>query len=163
MTSIIRIIFTYKPSNPHCKSSFATYLSCHAHNIDLVAMINSVLWLDIQLSCAIICACLPTYKAILPKGAYLTAHLKQWYYRVSSSRSGSSKSEWRGHEYANESGGSIGPPRHGPYKSFGDEHNDQVVLTEVKADFHDSPRNDYPINVINVTNDVKVVRESCMV
>ena len=134
-----------------------------AHKTISVAMINSVLWLDIQLSSAIICACLPTYKSILPKGTYLTAHLKQWYHRVSVSRSGSSKTEWRSREYANESGGSLGLPRHGPYKTFGDEHNDRVVLTEVKADFQDSPRNDYPINGINVTNDVKVVRESSLV
>ena len=130
-------------------------------------MIHSVLWLDIQLSSAIICACLPTYKAIVPKGGYLTAHLKHLYYRLSPSRSGgSSKSEWRSREYGqNESGGSIAPARHhSPYKPFGgDEHNDRVVLTEVKADSQDSPRNEYPINVINVTNDVKVVRESCMV
>lgn len=126
-------------------------------------MLNSVLWLDIQLSSAIICACLPTYKAIVPKGTSLTAHLKHWYYRLSSGSSGSSKSEWRSREYANDSGGSIGLPRGSPYKSFGNEHNDQVVLTEVKAKSQDSTRNDYPINAINVRNDVKVVRESSLV
>ena len=126
-------------------------------------MINSVLWLDIQLSSAILCACLPTYKSILPKGTYLTTHLKHWYHRISASSTGSSKTEWRSREYANESGGSLAPPRHGPYKSFGDENNDRVVLTEVKADSQDFPRNDYPVNAINVTNDVKVIRESSLV
>ncbi|ORY08587.1 hypothetical protein BCR34DRAFT_517526 [Clohesyomyces aquaticus] len=67
VTSILRIVFTYKPHLP-------TY-----------DVIGSLFWLDLQLSCGIVCACLPTLRPSIRKLMKATTSVKSW---MSSKRSG---------------------------------------------------------------------------
>ena len=149
-------------------------------------MITGLLWLEIQLSSAIICACLPTYAPIMPKAASFKTHLKSWYDAIFSSRTSPSsgsprRSEamagWNNkilHDRASDSSKSSNGrgfvSRHSPCISpSGNEqkhhqhHQHQQLLTEVKVEAPYPLRmEDLPTNSIIVRNDVTVIRENSL-
>ncbi len=118
-------------------------------------MLLSRLFVDIQLSAAIICACLPTYGQLLPKGRYLAAKrsLATWYSRKQGSAGSELKTENSIDDDHHLSNGQTGQMRHQNFVKT----DDMAFLTDIEADPEHSDRSDHPIDRIVVRNDVVIV------
>ena len=82
VTSIIRIYYTYKPNDPPSKltlSSFASYSAWLTGDVFVAAILQAAIWNTLQLAFAIICACLPTYRSILPKSTFFISGFQRLY------------------------------------------------------------------------------------
>ena len=101
ITSIIRLVYVYKPSDSKCTLSvmneemniyptrYSIFLCSRRYVLltlclKIDAMLASNLWIVIQLSCAIICACLPVYKPILPKMTFVISGFNSLFNSLSS-------------------------------------------------------------------------------
>ncbi|KAH8687907.1 hypothetical protein BGZ60DRAFT_559127 [Tricladium varicosporioides] len=135
VTSIVRIIYSYK-SNGSSES-----------------LINAGLWVNIQLCAAIVCACLPVYRPILPSMSTLRELYPSFYSLVNRGSGGSRRSKTTTPNHTNE-----GPNQFAcrTYKNISDGAVDQMVLTNVKCGSVSSreAEHDYPINAIRVHTDL---------
>lgn len=118
------------------------------------ALLSAGLWVNIQLCSAIICACLPTYRPILPRGAILSSTLSQWHSLLSrrSRASTSRSSEGNTKDYSKSYTVSDGRARYARYNNISDGAVNQIVLTDIKTG--NEVDHDYPPNTINVETDL---------
>ena len=118
-------------------------------------------WACVQLGSAIICACLPTYRALLPKGSFSSAKAKKWY---SSRPSRPRKSPKPSNSDSDLSGiletDNPRGTRHDHYLNI-EEGNDSMVMTTAVGgrdhEYHkETVEKDLPKNFITVRKDVEV-------
>lgn len=117
--------------------------------VDLNALL---IWATIENGLAIICACLPTYRPLLPKGSILDSTLGKWYKSLLSSthtRRGTGAKPTANSDLRNQ------------YNQIEDGTADHVHLTEAiggdKVGGTYVAGRDYPLNAIKVTDDVGIV------
>lgn len=127
-------------------------LSADVHEVSLSRL---GIWLLIQLAFATICACLPTYRPLLPKGSLMPFNIRSLYSSLGSllgKRQRLSTSDSK--SGASSDSGSATWPRDKNTKNFSDE-TDQVVLTKCVGgaghhDAHDMAEKGRSTNAINV-------------
>lgn len=102
------------------------------------------------------CACLPTYKPILPNRSELVTSLRRLYSSITWSRSQLpgpySTSVGRTPEDTSDRRN-----RHGRYNKFNESVTEDITLTDIEAMEHDSQHQGYTGEGIIVRNDIQVV------
>lgn len=132
------------------------YIDSHEVSLNRLAI-----WLLVQLSIGIICACLPTYGPLLPNGAFLSKRLKGWYSSVgsllgrrhTSSNSGSDMHPSLGSDPAERYQGKI-------YKNLSDGGDKSVLTSVVGGNYaydQEGTERDYTNKVIKIRQEVEMV------
>ena len=124
-----------------------------------VALSRMAVWLLVQLSIGVVCACLPTYAPLLSSRKSIVTSLKGWCSSVGSllgrwNRSSASDSKGQSSNSDHQS-----RPR-GHHRNLSDG-GDKVVLTQVVGGGpflfdQTSIERDYPLNAIRVRNDIEL-------
>ena len=108
-----------------------------------------------QQGLAIICACLPTLRPLLPRGSAALTRFSHWYYSYVSSRRGQRRSQ---QSYGPQSSGRDDLPA---YNRLGERDIDRVHLTKVTGgSISEEDMNAgraYPLNTITVRRSLEVV------
>ncbi len=138
-------------------ASFTPYTDSHE-----VSLKRLGIWLLVQLSISIICACLPTYGPLLPNGAFLSMRLKGWYSFVGSLLGRRHTSSNSGSEI-NQSLDSNTEKRHHK-ETYGNlsDGGEKSIFTSVvgggnHAYDHERAEIDYANNVIKIRQEVEMV------
>lgn len=120
------------------------------------------LWYLVQLSLAVICACLPTYGPLLPNGALLSRRFKEWYSSVElmlgrSQRSSNSNLK-TGRSLDSDA---LERPHDKHYGNF-NGGGDNIVLTSVVGGCmhpsdHEKAERDYITSFVKIRQEVEIV------
>lgn len=154
----IRVALVYKPNTSIFHPlQFSPSADLPEVNLSLLGH-----WLQIQLSIAVVCACLPTYGPLLPSKTFFSTNVKGWYSSLTSflgRRQRSSASDPKSDLCAHC--GHPSRPHRDHYKSLSDA-GDKLVVTRVVGggNFPHHPEVaewGCPPNGIKIRNDVEVV------
>ena len=89
------MVSLYNPKDPNRGKYLSTIYPAYAHQRTAPSYSRAALWCTIELGVSLICACLPTYRPLLPKSLGISDTLKSWYlsiFNVTRSKTGSSSS-----------------------------------------------------------------------
>lgn len=79
IASILRIVYSYDPKYPERGKSISARPSAKTHKCSVPSYSRATLWSAIELGTALIGACLPTYRPLLPKSFAISDTFKHWY------------------------------------------------------------------------------------
>ena len=118
-------------------------------------------WLQIQLSVAIVCICLPTLRPLLPRGTTVGTKLKTYYQSLFGLSAGSSTRSSRRGGLGDRSG-SRGPTGRRPkeYVNLKDGNLDARLITSISSgdrSRHVDKADAYPMHAIAVEHEVNVI------
>ena len=85
----------YDPNDPDRGNNMSTIYPAWAHQRTVPSYSRSALWCTIELGVSLICACLPTYRPLLPKSLGISDTFKSWcssLFNTTRSKTGSSSS-----------------------------------------------------------------------
>lgn len=154
VTCALRMIYSFNPKAPQQGKSDVYSTGLISVNVWLVPSVpNATSWSTVELGIAIICACLPTYRKLLPSKYVFLVTVQSWY----NSLLGTVRTTRTG-----ESGGNASFAGHSNYSRFGgneeDNSTDRERLTKAVRGRDGGHRGTpVPLNVISVEHRVDVV------
>lgn len=149
------MIYLYHPRNDQSGKYYLDQEACAA-DMNPVSLLPGMDWSTIELGVAIIAACLPTLRALLPGGSLVPASIRSWYASLINTKRGSQDSNSKG-----LSEGTYGTHSSSHYMQFDHEGSDTAHLTNAKggskADDRYGLERPIPMNAISVRDTVEVV------
>ena len=149
------MIYLYHPRNDQTGKCYLDEEACAAE-VNPVSLPPGMDWSTIELGVAIIAACLPTLRALLPGGSLVPASVRSWYASLINTKRGSQDSNSKG-----LSERTYGTYSSSHYMQFDHEGSDTAHLTNAKggsrADDRYGLERPIPMNAISVKDTVEVV------